>query len=225
MFKLVLRDLLIQMKMFFCYLIFLIFITAISIIGIKNGSVNSEEIYMQFNIAYVLMIIIFPLNSINYIIAKTTGKRNSANMILRSLPIKSKDIVRSKIGTPIAIFFLYGIASIIPIGILSIYIEENIISFEAILLIFIGFYCTSVFNMILNLLYPESIMLYYIRIAPLFLTVGFVTLLRKLFLSQAELTLILENLNVVLILLTMAVVVISILLIDIVTKKYKTMEI
>ena len=110
MVKLVLRDLMIQMKMFFLYIVFLIFITAISIIGIKNGSANSEEIYMQFNIAYVLMIIIFPLNSINYIIAKTTGKRNSINMILRSLPIKSKDIVRSKIGTPIAIFFLYGIA-------------------------------------------------------------------------------------------------------------------
>lgn len=225
MFKLVLRDLLIQMKMFFCYLIFLIFITAISIIGIKNGSANPEEIYMQFNIAYVLMIIIFPLNSINYIIAKTTGKRNSINMILRSLPINSKDIVRSKIGTPIAIFFLYGIASIIPIGILSIYVGENIITFEAILVIFIVFYCISVFNMILNLLYPESIMLYYIRIAPLFLTVGFVTLLRKIFLSQAELTLISENLNVVLILLTIIVIVISILSIDIVTKKYKTMEI
>lgn len=225
MFKLVLKDLMIQMKIFFLYIVFLLFIIAISIIGIKNGSANPEEIYMQFNIAYVLMIIIFPLNSINYIIAKTTGKRNSINMILRSLPINSKDIVRSKIGTPIAIFFLYGIASIIPIEILSICIGQNIISFEAILVIFIVFYCISVFNMVLNLLYPESIMLYYIRIAPLFLTVGFVTLLRKLFLSQAELTLILESLNVVLILLTMTVVAISILLIDIVTKKYKTMEI
>ncbi|MDU1855886.1 MAG: hypothetical protein E6789_10410, partial [Clostridium baratii] len=182
MFKLVLRDLMIQMKMFFCYVICLIFLTSIFIIGIKSDSITSEEIYLQFNISYLFIIMIFPLNSINYIIAKTTGKKNSINMILRSLPIKSKDIVKSKIGTPIAIFFLYGIASIIPIWILSIYIEGNIISFETILVIFIIFYCTSVFNMFINLLYPESTMLYYIRVIPIFLVIGFVTLLRKLFL-------------------------------------------
>ncbi|MGG7160636.1 ABC-2 transporter permease [Clostridium baratii] len=225
MFKLVLRDLMIQMKMFFGYVICLIFLTSIFIIGIKSDSITSEEIYLQFNISYLFIIMIFPLNSINYIIAKTTGKRNSINMILRSLPIRSKDIVRSKIGTPLAIFFLYGITSIIPVWILSSYMGEKIISSETILVIFIIFYCTSVFNMVLNLLYPESTMLYYIRIIPVFLIIGFVTLLRKLFLSQAELTLILENLNVVLILLTMLVVAISILSINIVTKKYKTMEI
>lgn len=225
MFKLVLRDLLIQMKMFFCYLIFLIFITSISIIGIKNGSVSSDEVYVQFNIAYLFAIMIFTLNSINYIIAKTTGRKNSINMILRSLPIRCKDIVRSKVGTPLAIFLIYGITSIIPIGILSRYIGKNIISFETILVIFIVFYCISVFNMFINLLYPESIMLYYIRIIPIFLVIGFVTLLRKLFISQSELTLISENLNVVLILLTILVITISILSINIVTKKYKTMEI
>ncbi|CUO94319.1 ABC-2 transporter permease [Clostridium baratii] len=225
MFKLVLRDLMIQMKMFFCYVICLIFLTSIFIIGIKSDSITSEEIYLQFDISYLFIIMIFPLNSINYIIAKTTGKKNSINMILRSLPIRSKDIVKSKIGTALAIFFLYGITSIIPIKILSSYIGEKIISFETILVIFIIFYCTSVFNMFINLLYPESTMIYYIRIIPIFLVIGFVTLLRKLFLSQAELTLILENLNVVLILLTMLVVAISILSINIVTKKYKTMEI
>lgn len=224
MFKLVLRDLMIQMKMFFGYVICLIFLTSIFIIGIKSDSITSEEIYLQFDISYLFIIMIFPLNSINYIIAKTTGKKNSINMILRSLPIRSKDIVKSKIGTALAIFFLYGITSIIPIKILSSYIGEKIISFETILVIFIIFYCTSVFNMFINLLYPESTMIY-IRIIPIFLVIGFVTLLRKLFLSQAELTLILENLNVVLILLTMLVVAISILSINIVTKKYKTMEI
>ena len=59
MFKLVLRDLMIQMKMFFGYVICLIFLTSIFIIGIKSDSITSEEIYLQFDISYLFIIMIF----------------------------------------------------------------------------------------------------------------------------------------------------------------------
>ena len=225
MINLVLKDLKVQMHMCLICIAVILVMTAVFVVGINSGEINISESYAEISMIYIFVIIIFPINSINYIIAKTTGRRNSSNVLLRSLPINMKDIVMSKVLTPIVVFLLYNIIAIIPMVFIYVFCGINVLNFEVVLIAFIVFYGFSVFNMYMNLLYPESNTLAYVRVIPVFILALSVTLLKKIVLTVSELTLILENLNVVLMFIAVVIVVIAFLSVNIVLKKYKAIEI
>ncbi|MBM7834252.1 putative signal transduction protein with EAL and GGDEF domain [Clostridium sardiniense] len=146
-------------------------------------------------------------------------------MLLRSLPIRLKDIVISKAVTPIVIFIIYLTPNIIIQALISYYFGiSNVVNWGVIGIIFIIFYTLSVLNFYIELLYPKSTMLSYTRTVPIFIIALGINVFKKFFVSKEELTFISENLNVVLILSSLILIVAAMLSSRIILKKFKSIE-
>lgn len=223
--NLLLKDIKVQKSIFFVYCFWLIITNIILLLEYSGGGEDIKSLELNLMMFLIMGIVFFPIASINYIVAKTRGKSGSINMLLRSLPVTLKDIVISKTIIPIVIFMIYLVPNVILQIIISNYLGiGNTISIGAIAIIFIIFYVLAVLNFYIELLYPKSTMLYYVRTVPMFILIFGITVLKRFFVTNAELTFILENLNVVLILLGLVVIVVSILSSRIVLKKFKSIE-
>lgn len=225
MIKLVLNDIKIQRKIYIIYFICLFIFGGCFFIEFNNKNILDIELYEKFNIYYFIYILFFLTCSINYIIAKSLGKRNNLNILIRSLPIKQKEIVISKSITPIVIFIIYEIPNVLFQIIYSHYANINIIvGISGILVTFILFYITSLVNLYVNLLNPESRMAYYIRMIPILIIIVIMNVINSIFKYLEEFTLNLENLNVVLIFISLFTILGVLLLLKFVLKKYKSIE-
>lgn len=223
--NLLLKDIKVQRLIFFIYCLWLIITNIILLLEHSVGGQDVKTLVLDLMMFSIMGVTFFPVASINYIMAKTRGKAGSINMLLRSLPVTLKDIVISKTITPIVIFIIYVIPNIILQIIISHYLGiDSTVNIGAIAIIFIIFYILAVLNFYIELLYPKSTMLYYIRTVPMFILIFGITLLKRFFLTNEELTFILENLNVVLILLSLVIIVVAILSSRIVLKKFKSIE-
>lgn len=225
MIKLVLNDIKIQRRIYIIYFICLFIFGGCFFIEFNNKNILDIELYEKFNIYYFIYILFFSTCSINYIIAKSLGKRNNLNILIRSLPIKQEEIVISKSITPIVIFIIYEIPNVLFQIIYSYYANINIIvGISGILVTFILFYITSLVNLYVNLLNPESRMAYYIRMIPILIIIVIMNVINSIFKYLEEFTLNLENLNVVLIFISLFTILGVLLLLKFVLKKYKSIE-
>ncbi|MFC4781260.1 ABC-2 transporter permease [Eubacterium multiforme] len=225
MIKLVLNDIKIQRKIYIIYFICLFIFGGCFFIEFNNKNILDIELYEKFNIYYFIYILFFLTCSINYIIAKSLGKRNNLNILIRSLPIKQEEIVISKSITPIVIFIIYEIPNVLFQIIYSHYANINIIvGISGILVTFILFYITSLVNLYVNLLNPESRMAYYIRMIPILIIIVIMNVINSIYKYLEEFTLNLENLNVVLIFISLFTILGVLLLLKFVLKKYKSIE-
>ncbi|MDQ0149987.1 hypothetical protein J2S18_001923 [Eubacterium multiforme] len=225
MIKLVLNDIKIQRKIYIIYFICLFIFGGCFFIEFNNKNILDIELYEKFNIYYFIYILFFLTCSINYIIAKSLGKRNNLNFLFRSLPIKQEEIVISKSITPIVIFIIYEIPNVLFQIIYSHYANINIIvGISGILVTFILFYITSLVNLYVNLLNPESRMAYYIRMIPILIIIVIMNVINSIYKYLEEFTLNLENLNVVLIFISLFTILGVLLLLKFVLKKYKSIE-
>ncbi|MGG7077869.1 ABC-2 transporter permease [Clostridium sardiniense] len=223
--NLVLKDIKVQRLIFFMYCPWMIVTSIISLFEYKVEGQNIESFTGNLMMFFVMGILIFPIISMNYIIAKNSSKSGSINMLLRSLPITSKDIVISKIITPIVIFIIYLIPNIIIQVSISYYLGvSNVVNMGVIGISFIIFYTLSVLNFYIELLYPKSTMLSYTRTVPIFIIILGINVFKKFFVSKEELTFILENLNVVLILTSLILILSAMLSSKIILKKFKSTE-
>lgn len=225
MIKLVLNDIKIQRRIYIIYFICLFIFGGCFFIEFNNKNILDIELYEKFNIYYFIYILFFLTCSINYIIAKSLGKRNNLNILIRSLPIKQEEIVISKSITPIVIFIIYEIPNVLFQIIYSHYANINIIvGISGILVTFILFYITSLVNLYVNLLNPESRMAYYIRMIPILIIIVIMNVINSIYKYLEEFTLNLENLNVVLIFISLFTILGVLLLLKFVLKKYKSIE-
>lgn len=223
--KLVLKDIKVQRLIFFMYCPWMIVTSIISLFEYKVEGQNIESFTGNLMMFFVMGILIFPIISMNYIIAKNSSKSGSINMLLRSLPIRSKDIVISKVITPIVIFIIYLIPNIIIQALISYYLGiSNVVNMGVIGISFIIFYTLSVLNFYIELLYPKSTMLSYTRTVPIFIIILGINVFKKFFVSKEELTFISENLNVVLILTSLILILAAMLSSKIILKKFKSTE-
>lgn len=223
--NLVLKDIKVQRLIFFMYCPWIIVTSIISLFEYKVEGQNIESFTGDLMMFFVMGILMFPIISMNYIIAKNSSKSGSINMLLRSLPITSKDIVISKVITPIVIFVVYLIPNIIIQALISYYFGiSNVVNMGVIGISFIIFYTLSVLNFYIELLYPKSTMLSYTRTMPIFIIILGINVFKKFFVSKEELTFILENLNVVLILTSLILILVAMLSSKIILKKFKSTE-
>lgn len=223
--KLVLKDIKVQRLIFFMYCPWMIVTSSISLFEYKVEGQNIESFTGDLMMFFIMGILIFPIISMNYIIAKNSSKSGSINMLLRSLPITSKDIVISKVITPIVIFGVYLIPNIIIQALISYYFGiSNVVNMGVIGVSFIIFYTLSVLNFYIELLYPKSTMLSYTRTVPIFIIILGINVFKKFFVSKEELTFISENLNVVLILTSLILILASMLSSKFILKKFKSTE-
>lgn len=223
--NLVLKDIKVQRLVFFMYCPWIIVTSIISLLEYKVEGQSIESFTGNLMMFFVMGILIFPIISMNYIIAKNSSKNGSINMLLRSLPITSKDIVISKVITPIVIFIIYLIPNIIIQALISYYLGiSNVVNMGVIGIIFIIFYTLSVLNFYIELLYPKSTMLSYTRTVPIFIIILGINVFKKFFVSKEELTFISENLNVVLILTSLILILAAMLSSKIILKKFKSTE-
>lgn len=223
--NLILKDIKVQRLIFFIYCPWVIVTSIISLFEYKVEGQNIESFTGNLIMFFVMGILIFPIASINYIIAKNSSKSGSINMLLRSLPIRLKDIVISKAVTPIVIFIIYLTPNIIIQALISYYFGiSNVVNWGVVGIIFIIFYTLSVLNFYIELLYPKSTMLSYTRTVPIFIIALGINVFKKFFVSKEELTFISENLNVVLILSSLILIVAAMLSSRIILKKFKSIE-
>ena len=225
MIKLVLNDIKIQRKIYIIYCIFTIILFGYFLTDFNNKNISNIELYEKFNIYYFIYMLLFLSCSINYIIAKSFGRKNNLNILIKSLPIKQEEIVISKSIIPIVIFIIYEIPNLIFQIIYSNYENINIVNeIRFTLVIFILFYITSLVNLYMNLLKPESRMTFYVRIVPVLIIIVCMNVIDRISKYLEEFTFNLENLNVVLILISFITILGVLLLIKFVLRKYKAIE-
>lgn len=225
MIKLVLNDIKIQRKIYIIYCIFTIILFGYFLTDFNNKNISNIELYEKFNIYYFIYMLLFLSCSINYIIAKSFGRKNNLNILIKSLPIKQEEIVISKSIIPIVIFIIYEIPNLI-FQIIYFHNENiNIVNeIRFTLVIFILFYITSLVNLYMNLLKPESRMTFYARIVPVLIIIVCMNVIDRISKYLEEFTFNLENLNVVLILISFITILGILLLIKFVLRKYKAIE-
>lgn len=149
-------------------------------IAFKTGEVG--ELGEVGNIILGFYLLIASMGCVNWIVAKNTNKGAGTNKLLRSLPINPKQIVISRFLEPSLIYGMFLIVNLLLIGVSSIILGTKLyISISIMILCFLVAQIYGVISLGVDLAYPESSYVNYVRTIPFFVIILAFSLGRKFF--------------------------------------------
>lgn len=148
--------------------------------AIKTGELDDVGGIPNIILGYYLLIA--SMGCINWIIAKNTNKGAGTNKLLRSLPINPKKIVISRFLEPSFIYGIFLIVNLLMIGVSSIILGIQLnISISTMGLCFLVSQIYGVISLGMDLAYPESSYVSYVRTIPFFVITLFFSVGSKFF--------------------------------------------